>query len=190
MSFLQKQKKWNIVIALLIAVMFWFPGLAGAFQGDNHHGKGFGMKNNMDSGCGLWQNQKLVQDLSLSGDQVNKLKDMEYACREKQLQIESRIDMLQLQMDKAFSSDKIEDGEVLKLAKEISGLRGDKYLQKIESKLAVRKILTLDQMKKLDLYRMNHPQKGPGSGHGKGMGQGHENCLKNQDSRSADCPNR
>jgi Spy/CpxP family protein refolding chaperone len=190
MSFIQKQKKWNLVITLLIAVMFCFPGLAGAFHGNNHQGKGFGMKNNMDSGCGIWQNQKMVQDLGLTGDQVNKLKDMEYACREKQLQTESRIEMLQLQMDKAFSSDKVEDVEVLKLAKEISSLRGDKYVQKIESKLAVRKILTLDQMKKLDLYRMNHPQKGPGSGHGKGLGQGHENCPKNKNCRGVDCPNK
>ncbi len=189
MSFIQKPKKWNIVIALLIAVMFCFPGLAGAFHGNNHPGKGSGMKNNMESGCGIWQNQKMVQDLGLSGDQVKKLTNMEYTCREKQLQIQSRIEMLRLQMDKAFSSDKIEDGEVLKLAKEISDLRGERYVQKIESKLAIPKILTLDQMKKLDLCRMNHPQKGPGSGHGKGMGQGHGNCLKNQDSRSADCPN-
>jgi Spy/CpxP family protein refolding chaperone len=190
MSFFQKTKKWNIVIAWLIAVMFCFPGPAGAFHGNNHQGKGFCMKNNMDSGCGIWRDQKMVENLGLSGDQVKKLTDMEYGCREKQLQIQSRIEMLQLQMDKAFSSDKVEDGEVLKLAKEISGLRGEQYVQKIESKLAVRKILTPDQMKKLDLYRMNHHQKGPGSGHGKGMGQEHGNCLKNQDPRSADCPNR
>ena len=176
MSFIQKQKKWNLVITLLIAVMFCFPGLAGAFHGNDHQGKGFGMKNNMDSGCGIWQDQKLVQDLGLSGDQVKKLTDMEYGCREKQLQIQSRIEMLQLQMDKTFSSDKVEDGEVLKLAKEISGLRGERFVQKIESKLAVRKILTPDQIKKLDLYRMNHLQKGPGSGQGKRMGQGHGNC--------------
>ncbi len=190
MSFIQKIKKWNIVIALLIAVMFCFPGLAGAFHGNNHQGKGSGMKNNMDSGCGIWHNQKMVQDLGLSGDQAKKLKEMEYTCREKQLQIQSRIEMLQLQMDKALSSDKIEDGEILKLAKEISGLRGEKYVQKIESKLAFRKILTQDQIKKLDLYRMNHPQKGPGSGHGKGMGQGHGDCPKNKNSRGADCPNK
>lgn len=190
MSFIQKTKKWNIVIALLMAVMFCFPGLAGAFQGKNHHGKGFGMKNNMDSGCGILHNQKMVEDLGLSEDQVKKLKDMEFSCREKQLQIQSRIEMLQLQMDKAVSSDKMEDGEVLKLAKEISGLKGEKYIQKIESKLAFRKILTQDQMKKLDLYRMHHPQKCPGSGDGKGMGKGHGNCPKNQDSKGANCPKK
>ncbi|RPJ79683.1 MAG: hypothetical protein EHJ94_07785, partial [Deltaproteobacteria bacterium] len=175
MSFIQKTKKWNIVIALLIAVVFCFPGPAGAFPGNNHEGKGSCMKNNMGSGCGIWRNQKMVEDLGLSGDQVKKLKDMDYACQEKQLKIESQIDTLQLQMDKAFSSDKVEDAEVLKLAKEISTLKGEKFVQKMESKLAVRKILTLDQMKKLDLYRMNHPQKGHGAGQGKGMGQGYGN---------------
>jgi Spy/CpxP family protein refolding chaperone len=180
MSFIQKQKKWSIVIAILMGAMFCVPGLAGAFGGKCNQGKGFGMKKNSRSGCGIWRNQKLVQDLGLSEDQVKKLKDIDFSFREKQLKTRSQMAALQLEMDKELSTDKVEEEAVLKLAKKLSDIKGEKYVQEIESNLAVRKILTQDQIKKLNLYRMSNKQKGHGWGKGKGFGQGNGHCPKNR----------
>ncbi|MFH2066450.1 MAG: Spy/CpxP family protein refolding chaperone [Pseudomonadota bacterium] len=184
MSITQKQKKWSILITMLVAVMFLIPGMAGAFGGKNHHGKGYGMGNNPDAECGIWRNRMLVQELGLNDEQVNKLKDMEYAHQEKQLALRSRIDSLQLQMDKALSSEAVEDGTVRDLAKKISNLRGEKYVNRVESNLSARKILTSDQIKKLDQYRMHHQGKGPGKGHGMGFGQGNPDCPRFQSDRN------
>ena len=185
MSIIQKQKKWSALIIMLIAAMFLIPGTAGAFGGKNHHGKGYGMGDKPGFGCNIWRNQKLVQDLGLSDEQINKLKDMDYTHREKQMALGSQIAALQLQMDKAFSSETVDDGTVRDLAKKIAGLRGEKYVQKMESNLSVRKILTSDQIKKMDQYRMAHNRKGMGQGYGKGFGRGHEDCPMNQTRRNS-----
>ena len=62
---------------------------------------------------------------------------------------------LQLEMDKELSADKVEEEAVLKLAKKLSDIKGEKYVQEIESNLAVRKILTQDQIKKLNQLKLN-----------------------------------
>ena len=181
---IQNQKKWSALIIMLIAAMLIIPGTAGAFGGKNHHGKGDGMDNKPGFGCHIWRNPDLVKDLGLTDEQVNKLKEMDYTHREKQLKLKSQIDALQLQMDKAISYETIEEGTVRDLAKKISSLRGEKYVQKVESNLSTRKILTSDQIKKLDQYRMNHNRKGQAKGHGKGFGQGYEDCPMNQARRN------
>jgi Spy/CpxP family protein refolding chaperone len=185
MSITQKQKKWSILITMLIAVMFLIPGMAGAFSGKNHHGKGYGMGNNPDSECGIWRNPMLVQELGLNDEQVNKLKEMGYAHQEKQLERRSRINALQLQMEKTLSSETVKEETVRDLAKQIAGLRGENYVQKVESDLSARKILSSDQIKKLDQYRMHHRGKGPGKGHGMGFGQGDADCPRFQSNRNA-----
>ena len=181
MTSTQKQPKWKIMIAMLIAATLFIPGLAGAFSGGRHHGQGFGKGGNGPGFlCGIWRNPQAVKDLNLTEDQVTKLKDLEYRQREKQLDLRSQISALQLKMDKAMSAKPIDEGAVRDLAQKISTLRGEKFNLKIETDLSFRKILTPDQVEKLDQYRMAHRGKGYIHKKGKGgRGDGYQNCPRN-----------
>jgi Spy/CpxP family protein refolding chaperone len=52
-------------------------------------------------------------------------------------------------MDKAFSGDSIDDKAVRQLAEKIAGVKGDLFVQDVESRLTIGKILSADQMDKL-----------------------------------------
>jgi len=61
----------------------------------------------------------------------------------------------------------VDEPDVLKLAQKISDLKGKLFVQKIESRLAVGKLLTADQLKKLEVFDLHHHAK-HGKMHGKG----------------------
>lgn len=107
----------------------------------------------------------MVQKLELTEKQVKQLRDADFTFREKRLKLKAQLDTFRLQMDKAFSDDIVNNAAVLQLAKKISDIKGKIFIQDIESRLAVGKLLNADQIRKLKLYDM-HPKK-QGSGHGK-----------------------
>lgn len=147
------------VIILLITVCF-APALAGAITpGDHWQGRGFHMKDHHRPILGIWRNPKLVQDLGLAAEQVKQLKDADFASREKRLALKAQLDGFHLQMDKALSNDVVDDTAVLSLAKKISDVRGKLFVQKIEVRLTLGKILNADQIKKL--HDMHPERRGP-----------------------------
>lgn len=108
---------------------------------------------------GIWRNPQMVQKLELSDKQVNQLRDADFTSREKQLELKAQLDRFRLQMDKAFSGDSVDDNAVRHLAEKIAGVKGDLFVQNVESRLTVGKILSADQMDKLKLHRMHHKKK-------------------------------
>ena len=102
---------------------------------------------------GIWRDPEMIRKLELTEAQINKLREVDFTSREKRLELKAQRDRLELQMEKAFSEDTVEQKTVLKLAEKISAVRGDLFLQRIESRLAVGKILSADQMKKLIQHR-------------------------------------
>jgi hypothetical protein len=77
-----------------------------------------------------------------------------------------QLDGLHLQLEKLFSADPVDEPDVLKLAQKISDLKGKLFVQKIESRLAVGKLLNADQLKKLEVFDLHHYAK-QGKKHGK-----------------------
>jgi len=63
-------------------------------------------------------------------------------------------------MDKAFSEDVVDDTAVLSLAEKISDVKGKLFIQKIEARLAVGKLLNADQIKKLELLDRRQKKQG------------------------------
>jgi len=148
------------VVVLLVTVCF-IPAMAGAFApGDGRQGKGFDRKGHHRSALGFWRNPQMVQKLELTSEQVNEVRDADFTFREKRLALKAQLDSLRLQMDKAFSNDVVDNAAVLSLARKISDLKGKMFIQKIESRLALGKILNADQIKKLKLYDMHQKRKG------------------------------
>ena len=109
---------------------------------------------------GIWREPQIVQKLELSEKQVNQLRDADFTSREKQLELKAQLDRFRLQMDKAFSVDSVDDEAVRQLAEKIAGVKGDLFVQDVESRLTVGKILSADQMDKLKLDRMDRKKKG------------------------------
>ncbi len=101
----------------------------------------------------------MVQELGLTDEQVKGLREADFAHREKRLQLKSQLDGLHLQMEKLFSADPVDELDVLKLAQKISDLKGKLFVRKIESRLAVGKLLTADQLKKLKSFEYHHHAK-------------------------------
>jgi Spy/CpxP family protein refolding chaperone len=154
-----RQKLFTGAMVLLVTV-FFIPAFAGAFTpGQCNPEKGFGMKRHHGSLLGIWQNPKMVQELGLTDEQVKGLREVDFTHREKRLQLKSKLEGLHLEMEKLFSADSVNEPDVLKLAQKISDLKGKLFVQKIESRLAVEKLLTADQLKKLEMFDLHHPAK-------------------------------
>ena len=108
----------------------------------------------------------MVQDLGLSNEQVKGLREADFAHREKRLQLKSKLDGLHLEMEKLFSADSVDEAKVLQVAQKISDLKGKLFVRKIESRLTVGRLLTADQLKKLEVFEFHHHAK-QGKRHGK-----------------------
>jgi len=150
------------VIVLLITVCF-IPAFAGAFApGEGRQDMRFEKRGHHRSALGIWRNPRMVQKLGLTAEQVKQLRDADFTFREKRLGLKEQLDGLRLQMDKAFSDDVVDNTAVLALAQKISDVRGKLFVQNIESRLALGKILNADQIKKLKLYGMHQRRGRPG----------------------------
>jgi len=109
------------------------------------------------SPLGIWQNPKMVQELGLTDKQIQELKKADFAHREKCLELKSKLDVLQLKLEKLFAAEFVDEAKVLEIAQKISDLKGKLFVQRIESRLAVAKLLTADQVGKLKMFRSHHP---------------------------------
>ncbi len=164
MTSMLKHKTGPITMALLITV-FLIPALAGAAKyGGGHGGGDFKMMGRHKSPCGIWKNTKMVSDLGLDEEQVQKLKDADFDFREKQLALSAQVKGLHLKMEKAYSEDTVVDSDVLGLAGKISDLRGKLYVNSVQSRLTVNKILTPEQRKKLQTLAQERRAKRGGRG--------------------------
>jgi Spy/CpxP family protein refolding chaperone len=152
-----KQKFLTGTMVLLVAV-FVILGFAGAFtQGQCGHEKGFGMKKHHMSPLGIWQDPKMVQELGLTDKQIQRLKEADFAHREKCLKLKSKVDALHLDLEKLFAAESVDETKVLEVAQKISDLKGKLFVRRIESRLAVIKLLTADQLSKLKMFTSHHP---------------------------------
>ena len=158
-------KKFTTGVIVLLIMVCFIPALALAGTPvDQRQGKGFDMKGHHGPILGIWRNPQMVQNLELTENQIKQIKDVDFTFREKSLALKAQIDSLRLQMDKAFSDDIVDNTTVLSTAKNISDMQGKMFVQEIESRLALGKILNADQIKKLKLYDMQTRRKGPGQG--------------------------
>ncbi len=195
------KKIGTVLMAVLLSAAL-VPSAADACRGGKGGrgggGGGYGMDCGMKGGrggspFGIWQNSQAVKDLGLSADQVKQLKEAEFASREKQLPLQAELDSLRLKMDQAFAAEPVDEKAVVELTEKISAVKGKLAVQRTEAKLAMKKILTPEQLDKMQSMRgtgapcaMNGqgggqpcPMAGQGRGQGKGMGQGKKMMQQN-----------
>lgn len=174
------------IMAVMLAAAI-VPSIAEARRGNcNGGGQGMSMNCGMKGGAafGIWQNPQAVQDLGLSAEQVKKLKEAEFASREKQLPLMSELDSLRLKMDQAFAAEPVDEKAVMELTEKISAVKGKLAAQRAEDKLALGKILTPEQADKMKTMRgmgCNGKNSGgqPCPMGGQGQGNGGKPCQMN-----------
>ena len=155
----KRSKKIGTCLVVLLITVCFIPAMAGAFAaGDGKHDKGFERKDHHRSPLAIWRDPQIAHELELTTEQVKQLRDADFTFREKFLVLRSQLDRFHLKMDKAFSDDIVDNSGVLALAEKISDVKGKMFIQKIEARLAVGKLLNADQIQKLKLYEM-HPKK-------------------------------
>lgn len=174
-------KKAGIGVMVLLVFICFVPAMAGAFaQGSGENGKGVDGKRQHHSPLGIWRNPQMVEKLHLTDQQVDQLRDLDFAHREKQQVLKAQLDSLRLQMDKAFTEDTVDNAIVREIAEKMADAKGSMFVEKIDSRLALEAALTADQVDKLKQYRMNKKRKG--------MQQGQKQMKGRQWSKGQDCP--
>jgi Spy/CpxP family protein refolding chaperone len=159
-----KQNFVRVAIFLLIGI-FFIPAISSAFRhGDGKYERGMGMhgKKMQWTSFHIWNNPKIVEELGLSDEQVGKLKEAEFAVKEKHLELRSQLNRLNLEMEKLFSEKTVDDSVVLELADKMSEVRSKLFMDRIESRLKMTKILTDEQLEQLEAL-----QPGPCENRGK-----------------------
>ncbi len=150
--------------AVLLAGIFLAPGLAfswdkgpGWRDGKGYcKGRGFGMGMEGRRGgiLGVWDNPETAKELGLTDEQVDKLKEADFASREKVLGLRAKKESYKLELDKAFSASTVDETKVREIAGQMNGVRGEMFMERLESWLTAKKILTPEQIDKLEEERM------------------------------------
>ena len=160
-----RRKKLGTGLIVLLTAVCFIPAVAGAFTpGDGRQGKEFDSRGHHRPTLGIWRNPQMIQKLEITEEQVKELRDADFTFREKRLALRAQLDGLRLHMEKAFSEDAVDPAMVRATAEKIADLKGKRYEQRIESRLALQKILTADQIKELRFCVMEHKRPHPGPG--------------------------
>jgi len=162
------KKVATAVLAGLLTVSF-LPMTANACRRGGGQGQGGGCAMNggqngkhFGGSLDVWRNAQSVKDLGLSTDQVSKLKDADFAAREKLLTLRAELDSLHLKMEQFFSADTVDEDAVRNLSKKIATVKGQMIEQRTETRLILQKLFTPEQLDKLSILRQN--QRGAGQG--------------------------
>lgn len=116
----------------------------------------------------FWKNSAQIEQLQLKSEQIKALQESDFALREKQIKLRAELDLLELKLEKAFE-DKAKDAVILDLANKIGEQKSKLFISEIEMRLNLNKILSAEQLRKLERpmppggmdKRMPPPDKGP-----------------------------
>lgn len=158
-------KKAGVGVMVFLITICFVPAMAGAFaQGNGESGKGFQGKGQHRSPLGIWRNPQMVEKLQLTDQQVDQLRDQDFAHREKQQALKAELGSLRLQMDKAFTENNVDKANVRQTAEKMADVKGSMFVEKIDSRLALEEILTADQVDTLKQMRMERKKNGKRQG--------------------------
>jgi len=151
------KQKLMTVTTMMVILTFSIPAVAGQNRkGPKDCNNDFGQKRHHMGYSMLWNNPDVIKELGLSDDQVKKIKDIDFSFREKRLKEKAGLDQYRLELQKGFSAEPVEKSSVLKTAQKMAEIKGEMFVQQIECRLDVEKLLTPDQAKKMNTYKRQH----------------------------------
>lgn len=99
---------------------------------------------------GLWNDADTLKELGISPEQAESLKTLDFDFRENAIHEKYQMEKAQLTLEKVLSSKKLNDNDVRKAASVVIQQQGKIMMLKIEHQLAVRKVLSLEQVTRLE----------------------------------------
>ena len=137
-------------VTILLIMSCFTPAMAGAFPpGDPMEGKADGRHGPHRPTLGFWRNLQLVEELGLTDEQVKQVREADFRYSEKHLDLRFQLEGLRLQMDKTFSVDTVDHAAVRQLAAKIADTQGQMFIQDVETRLMLGRLLNADQIDKL-----------------------------------------
>ncbi|TET22047.1 MAG: periplasmic heavy metal sensor [Candidatus Stahlbacteria bacterium] len=94
-----------------------------------------------------------AEELNLTADQQEKLKELCYSHQEKVLEIKQKIEREQLELKKLMDADEPNESKIKAKVREIGSLRTDLQLTQVDLYFAARNILTDEQIEKIKSLR-------------------------------------
>jgi Spy/CpxP family protein refolding chaperone len=145
-------RNWKTGVAVILAI-FMMTTTALAFSPGGRKGQAFGRSGGHHSVLGIWQQSRAVKALGLTEDQVARLKEADFAAREKRIELSARMDRLRLELQRARATDPLDADAVRKAAKKVAAEMGAMFLHRTETYLTAADILTPEQLDKVKQFR-------------------------------------
>jgi Spy/CpxP family protein refolding chaperone len=108
------------------------------------HGMGFGA---------WWKNSEIVSKLQLSDDQVKRIEQAYLGHRLKLVDLRADLEKQELQLGPLLEADQPDEQKVASQIDQITSARGRLEKENAMMMLAIRRVLTVDQWKKLQSLR-------------------------------------
>jgi len=149
------RKLWIGAVVVLVGV--GIASLAAAQPGPRH--------------VAFWKSEKMVEKLSLTDEQVTKLDNIDYKFQKSSIELNAGLKSAQLSLEHFLSGEKIKKQQLEGLVDEIAQARGEQTKLMLQKKIAIRKVLSLEQWKKIETgrahmrRRMGNRRQGGGPGH-------------------------
>jgi len=120
-------------------------------QGYGEHGKRKGYKSD---------GQRIQKMLDLSDEQADKIQDLRLNHQKEMLPLRTEVQKLQAELKLVQTADKFDESKAKKLVGDISSLRQQMQMKKINHQQMVRNILTPEQRKKFDMHLLSNKRDG------------------------------
>ncbi len=126
------------------------------------------------SGLGMprhqwWHNEKIVNELDLSKEQVNKINTISQDNRRKLIKLRSEIQLVTLDLEAVMESKEFDMDKAKSLVDKIDKIRSQMGRQKMHGLLEIRNVLDQDQYLKLKLKGKQRGRSGSRGARGQGQ---------------------
>ena len=163
------RKGIQLVLATAVAIALAQPALYAQKGKKQVAEKDRGKMCMMEKGGPLFGNpERMKKELGLTDDQVKKIAEINKSHQMKKLDYREKLAPKDIQLKKLLLEDNVDMVRVRALLKEISDIRVEMQVLRIEHRLEIEKVLTPDQKAKMKSFRMHkmhgdkmHGGKGP-----------------------------
>ena len=97
---------------------------------------------------GILKNRKIVEELKLSEDQLESIKELVKSTEKKMIQLRADIETKEIDLRDILDEDVPDEGKAVSVVKDIMKLNTDQRVLKIKEMIAIKKTLTPEQIDK------------------------------------------
>ncbi len=100
-----------------------------------------------------------AEELQLSQEQREAIKSQRFAVEKQAVELRSKIQLGELELRQMLTSDGADENRIIGKIKEIGELKTNMRIARVQNELAIKKILTHEQLQKLETMKREHLKK-------------------------------